>query len=89
MKTPLGICRGQAWHFIMQIRFLWLVFVLSGAISAAGADSASITDSAAGRISASTNLTAGWKPVKFTYEVQHPYDLKLSERCLLYTSRCV
>lgn len=29
---------------------------------------------------AAKKLTAGWTPVKFTYEVQHPYNLKLSER---------
>ena len=26
------------------------------------------------------NLTSGWKHVPFTYEIQHPYDLKASDR---------
>lgn len=29
---------------------------------------------------AANPLTAGWTPMKFKYEVQHPYDLKLSDR---------
>lgn len=37
--------------------------------------------SVSNRNSPATNpLTAGWTQKKFTYEVQHPYDLKLSER---------
>ena len=28
----------------------------------------------------SASLTAGWKQIPFKYEIQHPYDLKTSDR---------
>jgi hypothetical protein len=31
-------------------------------------------------VAATNDLTAGWKQMKFTYEVQHPYDLPLTNR---------
>jgi hypothetical protein len=34
----------------------------------------------AAETNAVANLTAGWKPVQFKYEIQHPYDLKTQDR---------
>jgi hypothetical protein len=54
---------------IAQIKLFALIFLALNLFSSRAAD-----------MNAVVNLTNGWKQIKFKYEIQHPYDLKTSER---------
>jgi hypothetical protein len=63
------------------MRKLFLALLVPGLICGfTGCAGAPVQNAATHSPAAKNNLTAGWTQEKFTYEVQHPYDLKLGER---------